>query len=562
MAFFNKFFLVISLLIFSSTNWAKNETAINLDYLVTPELSSPFDIPLDTLREQNRALELRIQQAMAEITVLEKELFENKKFLEQHGYSAEGFMAEFHRRSELLSSDEKELLDKGEDIPFELSNSRSVEFRSLYNLVNVGVHLGGEFIDQFEDYDQKSQDLEIAVGLKLLRQEIEFLRSSPVEGRRLELLKKSYDEIIKYKNDYVENKNQYGQAKDIYRVTPFNKFIAKVRATITDIHHYDKLGTKSISKVFVEAILKQVKKLGMSMLPLAARFAQNHILNHQPDEKSVPITAVINRGVRLLGAIKGERVSVVGKENLPPLDDPNTVNIIFPNHGDASIDMHGIAKLKLDNAILFMAAGNFLPDKIAPGLIQALNNNKGVVVVGNRNNPNPIDPIDKLMDIIGTTGSRSVILFPQGMRPARDNAASPVREGPFQLNGPIRRLQRIRKVNIIPITMDYFTPYGLNGGNSDPTIVVRIHPMIPDKVRRRFMSLGGVKAMPILLQYGLFENLRTSKLPSGEIDPHGNVFWGKVRASQLDLILTNYLKATPRVISGPSCLSFYASYAR
>ncbi len=554
-----KLSFILGILIFYSSIWAQGEFLIDLNYLVPAELQSPFEVSLEELSKQNRAMENRIQDAMSDIIREETRLFENKKHVESQGYNAEEFMAEFLRRSELLPIGEQAMLNRGTSIPPGKLLGRSNEFKSLLNLVNVGVQMAGDFIAQFEKYDRDSQDLEIAVGLKLLRLEIEYLRQSPVGGPGLEILKNSYQEIIKYKDDYLANKFQYGQAKDIHRVTPFNKFIGKVRSTIGQIHRFDSLGKDKKPNPFVTAMKDKLRVFGTAAMPAAARIASSTLLKLQPNRWNVPVTTAINYGARIFGVFKGEKVVVIGRENLPTGDDSETVNLILPNHGNAEIDINGIAHLGLNKSVMFVAAGNFVPENVAPDLIKALNENHGVVVVGTRNNPNPVDPVEKMRDIDDFTSVRSYVLFPQGMRPAKDNAASPVRDGPFRDNGPIRMLERNgKKVNLVLVTMDYFAPYGLNGGNDDPTIVVRVHPTIPDLVRRRFMAVGGVKALPILLQYGLLGNLRSNKLPNGEIDPDGDIFWGKVRASKLDSILSNYLKSRAGLDTGFMCRRYYS----
>lgn len=187
-----------------------------------------------------------------------------------------------------------------------------------------------------------------------------------------------------------------------------------------------------------------------------------------------------------------ERVTLIGEENLPKNSNKDDITFFTPSHRDAFKDMVSVAGLGVDNIIPFAAAGNFIPSNIKLGkhtidlsriksfLIGRLNDNNGIIVVGNKNNPNPINPVTKFLQIIKQTNMRNFLIYPEGKLPDETGATGVVREKLFSADGPIAQAEKLGlKVNLVPISMrlNY-----LPNGNSN-NIEIDVQPMIDDYTR-------------------------------------------------------------------------------
>jgi hypothetical protein len=196
--------------------------------------------------------------------------------------------------------------------------------------------------------------------------------------------------------------------------------------------------------------------------------------------------------------------------------------------------MMAFAHLGVDNVIPFGAAGNFIPGEIKipftrkkinieglkSFLIKRLNQNNGFIVVGNKNNPNPIDPVEKLLRIVQNSDIRSFLIYPEGRLPDAQGAAGPMREKFFSDDGPIKKLEALGyKVNLVPVTMRL--NYLPNEETND--VEVKVYPVFDDRTRRVISNLGGASGLALLYRFGLVSDLVTDK----------ELLWGQLRASQM-----------------------------
>ncbi len=555
---------------------AKVGSKTDLSYLIPEDMGSPLEITLEQLSAQNQLFGFRIEKAIAEMNKEQTDLVDIKQYLDQQGYDATKYMETFIERFNALPADIKNILIGNEEFSREDLSMQSVEFKSLINLVEVGENLGGELVEKYKEFSQHYSDLNAAISFFFLNQEIELARQNPGSDGRLAIYKDKFASIVEARNLYVANQNQYGKAKGELRASPYNRMLGMTRSLISKIQKDETLGAtpkrnalarmvnetmKAMStriKIAMEPLVPQIKKIALIL-------GKKWILERSPTPENSPLAFVVNRTVKILGRIKGERPSIVGKENYIRTKEKKVINLLMPSHSDGFKDALGIAQLNENGIAFFAAPGNFLPPDIAGEMMPAFNKSLGIIVVGKKHNPSPIPTVQKMIQIV-EAGITTFLLYPQGMLPTADNVISTVREGAFDLDGPIRELERQGyKVNIIPASMRLNSaPFGVNlkeemseSEKTDATVEIKIHKPILDEVRHVFMRLTTAQAFPTLFHYGLMDELISSKLPNGELDPNGKLLWGQVRVEKIQQVLGAYLKARTPTRNTMQCLRYY-----
>ena len=353
--------------------------------------------------------------------------------------------------------------------------------------------------------------------------------------------------------------------------------IAMSRSLISKIQKDENLGDTPKRNVLAKMVNETMKALSngvkIAMEPLvprikkvALRQGKKWILERAPTPENAPLAYVVNNTVKLIGRLKGEKAQIVGAENYIRTKEKKVINILMPSHSDGFKDALGVAQLNENGIAFFAAPGNFLPPDIAAEMMPAFNKSMSIIVVGKKHNPNPVPTVQKMIQIV-EAGVTTFLLYPQGMLPTADNLISTVREGAFDIDGPIRELERLGyKVNIIPASMRLnSTPFGVNlkdemaeEEKTDATVEIKIHKPILDEVRHVFMRLTTAQAFPTLFHYGLMDELISSKLPNGELDPNGKLLWGQVRIEKLQQVLGLYLKAKTGTSDRTQCLRYYS----
>ncbi len=561
----------------TDVNGATIVSKTELSYLIPDGMGSPLEMPLDQLSTQNQLLGFRIEQAISEMTKEQSELVGIKQFLDQHGYDATRFMETFIARFDVLPENIKGVLKGNEEFSKEDLRELSVEFKSLMNLVDVGENLGGGLVEKYKEFSQHYSDLNAAISFYFLNQEIELARQNPGTEARLANYKDRFASIIEARNLYVANRNQYGKAKGELRASPYNRMFGMTRALISKIQKDEALGEtpkrNAVARMVNEALKAMSNRIKIAMEPLAPRIkkvalrlGKKWILERSPTPENSPLAYVVNNTVKIIGRIKGEKPSVVGKENYIRTKEKKVINILMPSHSDGFKDALGVAQINENGIAFFAAPGNFLPPDIAAEMMPAFNKSMSIIVVGKKHNPDPIPTVQKMIQIV-EAGITTFLLYPQGMLPTADNVISTVREGAFDLDGPIRELERLGfKVNIIPASMRLNSaPFGVNlkdemheSERTDATVEIKIHKPILDEVRHVFMRLTTAQAFPTLFHYGLMDELISSKLSNGELDPNGKLLWGQVRIEKLQEILGTYLKARAPAKNTIQCLRYYS----
>ena len=578
-------YLIVFLLIGSAYSAAiaadavatKVESKTDLGYLLPDSMGSPLELPLDQLNTQNQLLGFRIDQAISELSKVQTDLVNTKQFLDQHGYNATKYMETFVDRFDALPDYIKDILRGNEEFSKEDLKIKSVEFRNLINLIDVGENLGGELVEKYKKFSQRYSDISAAISFYFLNLELESARQKQGADGRLAIYKDRYDKIIEAKNLFVANRSQYGKAKGELRASPFNRMIAMSRSLIFKIQKDENLGDTPKRNVLAKMVNETMKALSngvkIAMEPLvprikkvALRQGKKWILERAPTPENAPLAYVVNNTVKLIGRLKGEKAQIVGAENYIRTKEKKVINILMPSHSDGFKDALGVAQLNENGIAFFAAPGNFLPPDIAAEMMPAFNKSMSIIVVGKKHNPNPVPTVQKMIQIV-EAGVTTFLLYPQGMLPTADNMISTVREGAFDIDGPIRELERLGyKVNIIPASMRLnSTPFGVNlkdemaeEEKTDATVEIKIHKPILDEVRHVFMRLTTAQAFPTLFHYGLMDELISSKLPNGELDPNGKLLWGQVRIEKLQQVLGLYLKAKTGTSDRTQCLRYYS----
>jgi hypothetical protein len=263
-------------------------------------------------------------------------------------------------------------------------------------------------------------------------------------------------------------------------------------------------------------------------------------MRQQPDADGVPLTRGIIDTVTKIKEQQGGKVEIVGAENLPKFDDPNTINVIVASHRHGLNDQIAIAALKLKSMVFFGAANNFLPKSLnllfglKTRAIRGLNDNLGFIVVGEGADP---APLAKARLIVTKTGVRTFLIFPGGRLPEGWGATMGVREKTFSEEGLVAMFEEMGfKVNLIPISMknnarlfDNKTTLSADGVDE---LEVRVHELIDDQTRRVIMKHGGKEALNLLLRFGLTEVLVTDQ----------ELIWGQVRAGKIVSTLERFMK--------------------
>lgn len=504
---------------------------------------SPFEMSIQDLLKYNLKIEQELAEDDLKFLELEKNLEDEKKMMDPDGQKAKEAVVEIMTQFKSLTPEVKKAylgntIDKLPDNP-----NIKMEIEKLNALVKSTEEMENKadhFIANVDGYIQSSLDYSIKQTLNLIGKHVyESRKNKSFSDSDLKKMALIYDKMIQAifgTNGFLENKKEYGQGKDAFRVSPYNKFfsLADVFFSIGDQN------PKTPNKISFKERLNFLRKLPyyFSIVPSFFKTFAAIIFKIQPKGDNAMMMNSINSAIRDLSELKGYKVTLIGEENLPKNSNKDDITFFTPSHRDAFKDMVSVAGLGVDNIIPFAAAGNFIPSNIKLGkrtfdlsriksfLIGRLNDNNGIIVVGNKNNPNPINPVAKFLRIIEQTKMRNFLIYPEGKLPDETGATGVVREKLFSADGPIAQAEQLGlKVNLVPISMRL--NYLPNGNSND--IEIDVQPMIDDYTRKVITKLAGSDGMALLYRFGLTSKLITDK----------DLLFGQLRASRMDTFYTD-----------------------
>lgn len=507
-------------------------------------IPSPFLLKPSGLKELNVTLAARAEAELNKLKDIEVLLEKRKIELDPHNEGALQLVQSLKSEFSKLPKNTQDTFLNGEIDLATIPDDQLKTLIAIQDKADGAKMLAGDFINDLDLYIQKSLDYSIFLTLQMASEHVERLNEnsnfSKKERNNLEKLYLKMREAVYGENGFISNKDEYGQAKDSFRISPYNRFFDlsekffEISAPVVEANNQQDRGTptKSLTKLKLSALKKIPVAFGM--IWDAAKILGAAVFKIQPTGQRTLLMNSVNSAIRKISKVQGLDVTVVGAENIPMTYEKGTVTLFTPSHRDAFKDMVAIAHLGVDSAIPFAAAGSFIPSeikipftktkinlsKLKSFLIGRLNKNYGIIVVGNKDNPNPIDPVEKAIQILQMTDIRSFLIYPEGRLPDAQGAAGPMREKMFSELGPIERFEALGfKVNLVPVTMSL--NYLPNGESKN--IEVKVYPTIDDYTRRVITRFGGSSGLAMLYRYGLVSDLVTNT----------DLLWGQLRASRM-----------------------------
>ncbi len=509
-------------------------------HFLTQDTLNPFQAPIEDIQKENDEITKKLDLAFLEIEESENKLLSEKKQIESLGYDAVHFLMSIKELISQLSSQEKDIVLRGQ--PTQEDFLKYPKLNELYKILLPAKNLSSTFFHHLDDYIQNTLDLAMALGYHGLRS---YIAELPEKIKNRRDIKKSYQKIEYLKKKYLENKDQYGQAKDTLRTTTYSKFFNELLSFYKTVRETQEQSSFSrLSWLFLtlqhmwnilyripkysSLAVKGLKLIKAALFPgklnadrLAFNVALNDVMNKTSDVFDLP-------------------VRVEGEEFLPKKTPRDTINIFAPSHRNAIFDLIGLAKLDINNMVFFGAANNFIPNflnkffNLKDSMVGALNKNPGFILVGKGADPKPID---KAIQIVTQTQVRNFLIFPGGRLTEGLGASAGVRAKFASDDGLIGQFQAAGfKVNIIPISMRHnatmFNGIKLQGSLSNQEFLsVRVAPNIDDETRRIITNIIGPEGVGDLMRYGLIDDLVTNN----------QLIWGQVRASVIPRELPRYL---------------------
>ncbi len=506
-----------------------------------------------TVKAESQEIEALLQQGFFDFNKRELQLTLLKAQVESHGHSALSFYAEMQEAVESLTESQVQLiLESSDEASLQQNLSQSDAFLNELKMNLDGAKpLVAELFRELDSYIVDSLDFAMALGLYSARTTLTQVDYSKD-------LKKLYDELVRHKDKFLENKKHYGQGPDALRTTSFQKFMATLKKLYNAAEVSKPAPTRSKQR-----ITKILRLFHPAMVINGFQFMKALLGAPKPVDGENPLTGPAMRISRRLGPMIADDVVVEGREHLPGQPLADEIYLFTPTHRDALADQVGVANLGVDNLIPFAAANNFIPEwlnfplrrktkevdpetgnpifkvynllPIKNWLINRLNQNLGLIVVGKKST---LTPIEKVKKILSETDLRNILIYPGGRLPEGLGHTMGVREKFLDLNeGLIGELEQAGyRVHIVPISMrDNARLLGGRRLTDSKILRIKVAPVLKDRSRKILTRLAGAEALGMLMRYGAIEDLVTN----------GHLLWGGVRASRTDAALGEYLFGEP-----------------
>lgn len=484
----------------------------------------------------------------------EANLLRLKRGIEASGWTALSFL---NRMQELQESLDEEtfwkLINSTEE---ELTQMNSPEVEEIKKARVIMLELKPKVQALFKplnEYIHNTLDLSIAMMLYTLRQRLSAL--SP--DQQTPELKKSFERLIKKKNEYLALKGEFGGGKDSYRTGAYQGFFRTAKDMVLQMDYPRTYKIRRMARSGWQSL--KVASWFIRNPMLAPRLADTVIrllLNQKPTGTNNPLMASVARLSRSVRLGMGMTVDIVGEENLLGLQNDgvkfqeNDIFIYTPSHRDLIKDQLALSYVKNDNIMPFASVNSF-----PKWLNLKLNANPGFVpVAGSKGEFTP--PIQKAVNNAANTELRHFGNYAEGKLPDGLGSTAGPREKFFAEGGLVDAFESFERgdgkknfrVNIVPIVL--VDNAKLFGGRSltrkDKKITMLVGTPILAKTRYLINRLAGKDSGSLILRYGLIENLVTNH----------ELLWGQVRGSKLTEALNEF------VFGNPSCEGMMGSASR
>lgn len=382
-----------------------------------------------------------------------------------------------------------------------------------------------ELNTRLDNYIQDTLDLSMAMGLYAVRDELARAPRVTSDMRAL------FKELIKQRDIYLENKKEYGEGKDTRRATAYNKFFASLKPLFEALERPTLSRTRRLSA----KIGNLLGKVGwvMQRPALVGHFIKAFatvMRSPQPVNGQNPTLAAVMGLSRRLGDELGIEVVIEGKENLT-LPGEGEITILVPSHREMIKDQIGVANLHFEDG-----SSDFDGDVIAPFaaahvypkfIVNRLNPNNGIVVVGPLARPKPIEKAERILE---ETDLRMFMNYAGGRLPEGLGATMGVRKKFFEMVSALEN--KGYKVNILAIAMrDNAKLFGTRSLTRNDGITLKVAPVLKHETRHLIMETAGEDAVALMMRMGLIQDLVTND----------ELIFGQVRGSMLASALSEYL---------------------